>query len=131
MGSRKHAFWQKGGGFSYVFALPVNKTEISPHTPLSVQAEEYYYYYYTLKYGKIERLSYKILDFHYTASKRACFYKILLVLRILRHVCLIIVEKIQLLICIPRVRIHQRPMSHQVSGVNAPGVWRWGHIVFQ
>ncbi len=46
MGSRKHAFWQKGGGFSYVFALPVNKTEISPHTPLSVQAEEYYYYYY-------------------------------------------------------------------------------------
>jgi hypothetical protein len=45
MGSRKHAFWQKGGGFSYVFALPVNKTEISPHTPLSVQAEEYYYYY--------------------------------------------------------------------------------------
>jgi hypothetical protein len=32
MGSRKHALRQKGGGFSYVFALPVNKTELSPHT---------------------------------------------------------------------------------------------------
>jgi hypothetical protein len=32
MGSRKHALRQKGGGFLYVFALPVNKTELSPHT---------------------------------------------------------------------------------------------------
>src|ERR1700723_2523190 len=32
MGSRKHVLRQKGGGFSHVFALPVNKTELSPHT---------------------------------------------------------------------------------------------------
>jgi hypothetical protein len=32
MGSRKRAFWQKGGGFSHVFALPVNTIEIPPHT---------------------------------------------------------------------------------------------------
>ena len=32
MGSRKQAFWQKGGGFSHVFALPVNTIEIPPHT---------------------------------------------------------------------------------------------------
>jgi hypothetical protein len=41
MGTRKHALRQKGGGFSYVFALPVNKTELSPHTHIcSVQVEE-------------------------------------------------------------------------------------------
>jgi hypothetical protein len=34
MESRKHAFWQNGGGVLNVFALPVNKTEISPYTPL-------------------------------------------------------------------------------------------------
>ena len=49
MGSRKHALRQKWGGFLYVFALPVNKTELSPHTHIlyvySVQVEEYYYYY--------------------------------------------------------------------------------------
>ena len=32
MGSRKHALRQKGGGFSYVFALPVNKTKLLLYT---------------------------------------------------------------------------------------------------
>jgi hypothetical protein len=46
MGSGKHAFWQKGGGFSYVFALPVNKTETTAYACERPKAEEYYYYYY-------------------------------------------------------------------------------------
>jgi hypothetical protein len=54
MGTRKHAFRQKGGGFSYVFTLPVNKTELSPHTHIlyvySVQVEDYYYYYLEILY---------------------------------------------------------------------------------